>query len=558
MTVSDADGGRGQGSAPEGGKSAGGGSAKPPAGDSPKPAASESPKPTASESAKPPAGDSPKPAAGGSAKPPAGESAKPAAGGSAKPAASEGAKPGAEGAAAPGSGEPTADERAEIERLRAEAAAERAEAERLRAQVAELHAGQDHPAAPARRKHNGWRAPVSVVLIVIGCLLAPLSVIAVWTANQVSNTDRYVANLEPLVHDPAVQRALTDKITIAIDTRLNVKGLTTQAATALSQKGLTRVGALLNTFSGQLASAVHGFIHTQVAKIVASPQFARLWVEVNRRSHAQLVKALSGQGSSSITISNGKVVLNLGPLIDLVKTRVAARGLTIVSKIPQINPTFPLFDAKYLVKAQTGYRLLNDLKIVLPILTLVLLGLGVYVARGHRRALIGAGLGFAASMAILGLGLTIFRGIYLNSVPSSVLPADAAAVLYDTLVRFIRDGLRVLLVVGLIVAIAAFFTGPSVTAVRTRGAFEHGFDWIRGRGERAGVSTGPVGRWTYTHRRALRIAAVAIAALIFVFWGQPTWVTALVIAIILLVVLGLIELIGRPPAQPQVAAQPGG
>ena len=234
------------------------------------------------------------------------------------------------------------------------------------------------------------------------------------------------------------------------------------------------------------------------------------------------------------------------------------QGLTIVNKLPQINPTFPLFSAKYLVKAQTGYRLLNDLKFVLPILTLVLLGLGVYVARGHRRALIGAGLGFAASMVILGLGLTIFRGIYLNSVPPRVLPADAAAVLYDTLVRFIRDGLRVLLVVGLIVAIAAFFTGPSVTAVRTRGAFESGFDWLRRSGEHAGVSTGPVGRWTYTHRRALRIAAVAIAALVFVFWGQPTWVTALVIAIVLLIVLGLIELIGRPPAQPQVAAQPGG
>jgi hypothetical protein len=542
MTVSDSGAGSGQGTTPGAGKPAGGGGAKPGTGEA-RPAAGES-KPGAGE-ATPAAGES-KPADGGT-KPDAGDvkpapgEAKPGAG-HAELAAAETKLAAAETKGAGGS-ELTDDERAELARLREE--------------VAHLQSSVDHPAAPARRKHNGWRAPVSVVLIVIGCLLAPLSVVAVWTANQVSNTDRYVANLEPLVHDPAVQRALTDKITLEIDNRLNVKGLTSQAATALSQKGLTRVGALLNSFSGQLASAVQGFIHTQVAKLVASPQFARLWVEVNRRAHAQLVKALSGQGNGSITISNGKVVLNLGSLIDLVKTRLAARGLTIVNKIPHINPTFPLFSAKYLVRAQTGYRLLNDLKIVLPILTLVLLGLGVYVARGHRRALIGAGLGFAASMAILGLGLTIFRGIYLNSVPSSVLPADAAAVLYDTLVRFIRDGLRVLLVVGLIVAFGAFFTGPSVTAVRTRGAFEHGFDWIRGRGNRAGVSTGPVGRWTYTHRRLLRITAVSIAALVFVFWGQPTWVTALVIAIILLLVLGLIELIGRPPAQPQVAAQPG-
>jgi hypothetical protein len=563
MTVSDAGSGRGQGTTPGGGKPADGG-AKPDAGGA-KPDAAEA-KPAAGdveaaagESKPPDGGTKPgpgetkpaasesKPAAGGTkpatgdAQPSAGD-AKPTAG-DAKPAAGD-AKPAAAAAAGAGAGALSGDERAELQHLREE--------------VAQRHGGEDHPAAPARRKHNGWRAPVSVVLIVIGCILAPLSVVAVWTANQVSNTDRYVANLEPLVHDPAVQRALTDKITLEIDSRLNVKGLTTQAATALSQKGLTRVGALLNTFSGQIASSVNGFIHTQIAKIVASPQFAAVWVEVNRHAHAQLVKALSGQGNGAITISNGQVVLNLGPIIDQVKTRLATRGLSIVNKIPHINPTFPLFSAKYLVKAQTGYRLLNDLKIVLPILTLVLLGLGVYVARGHRRALIGAGLGFAASMAILGLGLTIFRGIYLGSVPSSVLPADAAAVLYDTLVRFIRDGLRVLLVVGLIVAIGAFFSGPSVTAVRTRGAFEHGFDWIRGRGDRAGVSTGPVGRWTYTHRRALRITAVAIAALVFVFWGQPTWVTALVIAIVLLVVLGLIELIGRPPAQAQVAEQTGG
>ena len=53
--------------------------------------------------------------------------------------------------------------------------------------------------------------------------------------------------------------------------------------------------------------------------------------------------------------------------------------MVAVNSIPAINPTFVLIDAKYLVKAQTWYRLQNDLKIVLPILTLVLTGLGVYM-----------------------------------------------------------------------------------------------------------------------------------------------------------------------------------
>jgi hypothetical protein len=502
MTVSDAGSERGPGAEPGAGKPAGGGGAKPGAGGTPGPETTAGPETTPGPEAAPGPGTT----------------------------------------AGPGTGDLTADERAELAQLRAE--------------VAQLRSRPPGPAAPRHRM--SWRTPVAVVLIVVGCVLAPLSVVAVWTANQVSSTDRYVANIEPLIHEPAIQHALTDKITFQITSRLNVKGLATEAGTTLTQRGLPKVGALLTTFSGSLASAVNGFIHTQVAKIVASPQVARLWVQVNTAVHAQLVKALSGQGNGAVTISNNQVVLNLGPFINIVKRDLANRGLTIVNKIPQINPTLALFSAKYLVKAQTAYRLLNTLKWALPILTLVLLGLGVYVARSHRRALIGAGLGLAASMVILGLGLTIFRGVYLNSVPPRVLPADAAAVLYDTLIRFIRDGLRIVLVVGLIVAIAAFFTGPSVTAVRTRGAFARGFNWIRSSGEHAGLSTGPAGRWTYTHRRALRIAAIAIAALVFIFWGQPTWVTAVVIAIVLLIVLGLIELIGRPPAQPQVAAQPGG
>ena len=426
---------------------------------------------------------------------------------------------------------------------------ERAELERLRAEVTELHSKPAAPPAPPRRRKGSWRAPVAAVLIVLGCILAPLSVIGIWTANQVSNTNRYVENVSPLIHEPAIQAALTDKISAQINAHLPIQSLTNQAAATLTSKGFTRVGTLLHSFSGSLASAVQGFIHTQVAKIVKSQQVANLWVELNRRVHAQLVNALSGQHSANaaITTSNGKVVLNLGPVIDLVKAKLAAKGLSIVSAIPAINPQFALFNDKYLVQAQSGYRLLNDLKIVLPIVTLLLLGAGIYLARGHRRATVGAGLGLAASMLVLGIALAIARGIYLNSVPSTVLPSDAAAALYDTLVRFIKDGLRILLVVGLIVAIAAFFTGPSVTAVRTRQGLSKGLGWLRSSGERAGLRTGPVGSWTYQHRTALRISAVALFAIIFVFLATPSAASAIVLAVLLLVVLGLIELIGRPP-----------
>ncbi len=452
----------------------------------------------------------------------------------------------------------SASERAELTRLRAETAelkrlrAEAAEVERLRAETARL---RSEAAGSTRRRRVSWRTPVAVVLIVLGCVLAPLSVLGVWGANQVSNTSRYVANIEPLIHNPTIQNALTDKLTVQITNHLNIAGYTDQAAALLVSKGLPQVGTLLKSFGPSISGAVAGFIHGQIHKIITSPRFAAAWIQVNTVAHEQMVLALSGQGGGAISTSNGQVVIDLAPFINIVKQDLSARGFTLVNSLPPIHPTLALFSSRDLVQAQSLYRLINDLKIILPVLALLLIGLGVYIARGHRRALIGAGLGFAASMLVLALGLAFFRTIYLNSVPSAVLPSDAAAVMFDTFVRFIKEGLRTLLVVGLVVAAGGFFSGPSTTAVHTRSAVKSGLGWIRHGGERAGVSTGPVGRWTYAHRKGLRVGVVALAALLFVFWGRPTALVVILIAVLLVVVLGLIELIGRP-LLPATTGQP--
>ena len=98
------------------------------------------------------------------------------------------------------------------------------------------------------------------------------------------------------------------------------------------------------------------------------------------------------------------------------------------------------------------------------------------------------------------------------------------------------------------VAIGAFITGPSRAAIQIRSGLKSGVGYIRNFGESRGVSAGPAGEWTYQHRRGLRIGAVALIALIFVFWGHPTGLVVILLVVILLLLLGIIELIGRPPA----------
>src|SRR4249919_404198 len=446
--------------------------------------------------------------------------------------------------AVPDAAELGADERAELERLRAEVA-------ELRSQVAVAPGVAEPPPVvpPTRPRRQRWRSIVATLLIVVGCILAPLSVAAVWTKNLVTDTDRYVTTVAPLARDPAIQNAVANKITTEIFSRLDVTGITNQAVDALAERGLPPlIATQLHALSGPLSEGVQSFVRTEVGKVVASDAFADAWVTANRAAHQALVAALTGQTGQGVTIANDTVSINLGPFIQVVKQRLVDRGFDLASRIPDVNPSFTILQSDAITKAQGAFSLLNTLGNWLPVVMLILLALGVYIAKGHRRALVGAGLGLAAGMVVLALGIFFFRTIYLNALPLGVLDHDAAASFYDTLVRFLRLGLRTVLVFGLVVALAGFLTGGSVTAVRARAGLKAGIGWLRGGAEKAGFRTGPVGAWVYRYKRVLWIAVIAIAALVLVFWNQPTGKVIIGLTIAVLVALVIIEFLGRPPS----------
>ena len=104
-----------------------------------------------------------------------------------------------------------------------------------------------------------WRTIVAVVLIVVGCVLAPLAGVAVWARNQVTNTDRYVRTVAPLAADPAIQAAVADQITAQVFSYLDVQGLTDQAVDGLAERGLPpELADRLRGFAGPLADGIQG------------------------------------------------------------------------------------------------------------------------------------------------------------------------------------------------------------------------------------------------------------------------------------------------------------
>jgi hypothetical protein len=397
---------------------------------------------------------------------------------------------------------------------------------------------------PRGRRTFRWRSLGATVLIVLGCVLAPVAGVSVWVDNQVSDTDRFVRTMSPLVDDPEVQARLTDRLTTTVFQYVDVQSIADEAVDALAAQGLpAQVADRLSTLTPTLASAVTGFVRDRIAELVGSQAFATTWDRAIQVAHRQAVSVLSGD-SDSVVIRGDMVVLDLAPFVDLAKDRLSDAGLTAVSLVPDVNPTIELAQADTLVTAQNAYSTLDTVAGVLPWIVLILLAVGIYLARNRLRALVGTGLGIALSMVVLGAALLVARSLLVDAVPAGGAPAAASG--FDIVVTYLRLGLRALLVLGLVLALAGFLAGRSESAVRIRRSVA-----ARLHGVRAGTAgTGPVGRFVRDHLRGLRIGAVALAVLVFVFIEQPTGVTILVIAAVLLVALAVIEYLGRPAVPP--------
>ncbi|MGD6979262.1 MULTISPECIES: hypothetical protein [Citricoccus] len=141
--------------------------------------------------------------------------------------------------------------------------------------------------------------------------------------------------------------------------------------------------------------------------------------------HAQLVATLTGQTREGVEITDGQVTLDIAPFVEVVKERLVDRGIGVATRIPQVHTSFVLFELPNLPAAQRAFAALNALGAALPFVALAVLASGVLLARGRRRAAIGAGLGAAAGMLLLGTAVLIAREVYLGSIPPDVLPREA-------------------------------------------------------------------------------------------------------------------------------------
>ncbi|WP_318212655.1 hypothetical protein [Streptomyces sp. SJL17-1] len=409
----------------------------------------------------------------------------------------------------------------------------------LRARVAALEG--ETAARPAPR-HRG-RSFLAAVLIVIGCVLVPLGIVAAWTADIVGDTDRYVSTVAPLASDEDVQAAVANRVTTAVMDHLDLEDLLEGVAPEqrpLLAKGLGKLG-------GSLESALGSFVHDKAQEVVASDAFETVWTDANRAVHTSVVRALTGSGDGAVQIDNNTVTVDLAPVIERVKGRLVDSGLTVAGRIPEIHTDFTVVTSDDIGKVKTGFRLLQVMGLWLPVLALLLVVAGILLSSHRRRTVTASAIGVAAAALVLGIALTVFRTVYLNALPDTVSQAAAGSV-YDALIHFLRTTVRMVVVLGLVVAFAAWLTGPSRPAVVTRRMWNSGIDATRTAADRAGLRTGPVGPFVRRYRRWIIWILVAVAALVYVLWDHPTAWVVVGLALALLFAFAVVGFLGAEPA----------
>ena len=437
-----------------------------------------------------------------------------------------------------------------VERLRQELEAEKQRIAALEAENAALLAsrpsvGDDGAKATSgRRSHHFWVA----ILLVVACLLTPLSIIALFVKNEIGNTDRYVQTIKPLASNPAIQEYVADDVSEELFARVDIDKYVKEA---LPKRA--------NVLAGPLTSALQTFVKAAVLRVLQTDQFQSIWIEANRLAHSQLVNVLTGSDRGTVAATkNGAVTINLSEVTKQVQAQLESSGIDLFSSIPiaSIGGKITVFQSDDLYKARRGFKILNTLAFVLPFIIVGCFAGAIYLSKSRRKGFVGSAVAFALGALILALVLAVGRGLYLNAATSNALPYDAAAAMFDTLVRFLHQSVRAVLFLSVIVIVAVFFAGPSRFAVWFRTRVRQGVNWLGQESDRAGWEWLAPNELIVRHKNRLRIAVALVAFVILFRWRHPTASVILYFALVTLFVLALIEFFGREPLVEEPPSDP--
>jgi hypothetical protein len=343
------------------------------------------------------------------------------------------------------------------------------------------------------------RAIAVWTLLVLATLITFISSLTLWVKRQALDTDAFVNASGQMLENNDIRNAVSIALVNALYNNVDVTARVQQALPA-QQKGLAPV----------VAGALRDFSERAANRLLAAPRAQALWEEVIRRSHKNLIAVLNGESVRRFHTANGNVVFDVSPLV----TRLGQR-LGISEKLPPDAGKITILKSDQLSAAQRAFKIIKALTVFIIFVVLILYGLAIYLAQGHRRRILRAS---AISLIFVGLLVLIVRRLGGNYIVNSLVksdvdrPAGHAAWYIET--QLLRDIAIALIAYGAVALFGAWLAGPTRWATASR-------RWLA--------------PW-FRDQPLLVFGAVAFLYLLVILWG-PTNASRQLLGILVLGVL---------------------
>ena len=408
-------------------------------------------------------------------------------------------------------------------------------------------AGVTRALAPAGRVLTSRRAPrlrtgIAMFLVVASVLAVLASTLGLWSRGIIFDTDKYVKVVAPVAQDPQVRSAVS---TYVAARAVEAADLDKRIERALPSSAKVLAPALTRSLQRYLVDEIDRFLRTPLAQ--------RLWVDINRFTHEQLITALQDR-NRSITVGRDDVKLDLLPLVAVAIQRLETKVPHLLGRdvaLPKIDPATapddirtllqdalgrPLpadFGSVTLLRGTQGYeakralRLFNDLVILVVVLAVVLVAAALLVSVRRWCTALWLGLGsLLAFVAARVIEVRLEKAI-VNGIASQGGVAVARSIV-SSAVDSLNSFLVWIAVAGAIVAVAAFLAGRP----EWLDAMGRGFAKLFGVASDLTTPDTGAGRWMAAHLDLLRVAGVAVAVIVLLFvTGSLTAVIVVVIAL---------------------------
>lgn len=294
-----------------------------------------------------------------------------------------------------------------------------------------------------------------ITLIVIGAILAPVAIVSNWAVAELTSTDTFVETFAPLAQDPEVQQLLTTTVSDAITEQVDIPALTGPVFEGLGVNLGPVASAGLGALDDVLTVAVNNLVNTTVERFVSSDAFATVFEEALRLSHAQVIAALTNEGTV-VTFDEGTVAVQLGPIVEAAKTALVDQGLGFAARIPEVDRSIVIVKSDALAQAQVAYAWAVGIAGWVPWVALLLLVAGILVAGGTVFSVVFTAGGVAIAMAVMLIGLAVGRSIVIREFVAADLPHGVAERVFDRVLGGMYSTAVAVLVVALVIAVGVW------------------------------------------------------------------------------------------------------